>query len=82
MSLVGEDKNEEHSFVVIELLLVRAEVQGNFSVYLHFRMLMNNRMMMNEQEYHYHVMMELLFDRILLVIDDELQDLVILFVNR
>jgi len=57
-------------------------VQENFLVYLHFQMLMNNKMMMIELEYRYHVKMELLYEKIRLLIVDERQVLVILFVNR
>lgn len=68
--------------MVIEILFDQVEVQMNFLVYLHFQMLLNNTMMMIELELHYHVMMELLYDEIRLAIDEELQVLVISFVNR
>lgn len=68
--------------MVIEILIDQVEVQMNFLVYLHFQMLLNNTMMMIELELHYHVMMELLYDEIRLAIDEELQVLVISFVNR
>jgi hypothetical protein len=45
-------------------------------------MLMNNKMMMIELEHHYHVKMELLYDKIRLEIDEERQVLVILFASR
>ncbi len=80
--LVDEEKNEEHLFVEIELVDDQKEVQENFLVYLHFPRLMNNTMRMIEQEHHYHVTMELLYEIIRSGIDEVRQVLVILFVNR
>ncbi len=76
--LKDEEKIEEHLFVEIEML----DVQENFLVYLYFRMLRNNKMMMIELEHRYHVKMELLYERIRLVMDEERQVLVILFASR